>query len=216
MPGARLSSTIVERSSTVLSSRLWNDRPRRCFHDCGSMSNSKESSYKKAAAWRTKYFTGRRNLLPGLVGFDISNRGGNPPNGDRCVDLLKKILGRYDPQEGDHQSVCVEETPGTGEVQRFNTQALEGDPLLTSSIEGMNACYGSLSHSHLNQLLKNILGKVIMDIPEITDKEGRLSLSLLAEVDEKMLPRARRACNGRRSPSSSGKRTARAKSSNPH
>ena len=96
----------------------------------------------------------------------------------------EKILGRYDPQEGDHQSVCVEETPGTGEVQRFNTLALEGDPQLTSSIEGMNACYGSLSHSHLNQLLKNILGKVIMDIPEITDKEGRLSLSLLAEVDE--------------------------------
>ena len=95
-----LLSRFVDRSSTVLSSRLWNDRPRRCFHDCGSMSNSKESSYKKAAAWRTKYFTGRRNLLPGLVGFDISNRGGNPPNGDRCVDLLKKSWGVTTPRKG--------------------------------------------------------------------------------------------------------------------
>ena len=123
------------------------------------MSCSKDSAYKKSAAWRTKYFLGRRNLQPGRVGFDGSNRGGNPPNGERCLTLLRRMVGRYDPQEGDHQSVCVEETPGTGEVQKFNDEALEGDPLLTSSIEGMQADHGSLGHSHLNQILKTFLGR---------------------------------------------------------
>ena len=118
-----------------------------------------DNSFKKTAAWRTKYFAGRQNLHPGRVGFDASSRGGNPPNGERCWNLLKNMVTRYDTQEGDHQSVCVEETPGTNEVQKFNDQALDGDPLLTSSIEGSRADHGSLAHSHLNQVFKNIFGE---------------------------------------------------------
>ena len=157
--------TIVDRSSTVLPSRLWNDRPRLCFHDCGTMSCTRESAYKKSAAWRTKYFLGRRTLPPGRIGFDGSNRGGNPPNGERCWNLLKSMVTRYDTQEGDHQSVCVEETPGTNEVQKFNDQALDGDPLLTSSIEGSKAEHGSLAHSHLNQVLEHFGGRWLWTCP---------------------------------------------------
>ena len=36
------------------------------------------------------------------------------------------------------------------------------------------------------EVFGNISGKVVMEVPGMNDKEGRLSLTLLAEVDERM------------------------------
>ena len=71
-------------------------------------------------------------------------------------------------------------------MQAFNDSALQGDPLLTPSIEGFAAQYGSLSHSHLSQVFKNILGQVPLGVDNIADREGRAPLKILREVDEKL------------------------------
>ena len=70
-------------------------------------------------------------------------------------------------------------------MQTFNDTALHGDPLMTPSIEGIAAQYASLSHSHLNQVFKNILGRLNLGVAAIADFEGRASLELLRRADEK-------------------------------
>ena len=151
------------------------------------MSPKEATVHRRAAELRNKYFVGRYRVRPGHIAFDPSNRGGQAPHGERCVQLLKDILrDGYDPQEGDHAGILVQEAPGKNIVQAFNDRALQGDPLLTPSIEGIAAQYGSLSHSHLNQVFKNILGKLPLGVPEISDREGRACVKVLAEVDEKL------------------------------
>jgi hypothetical protein len=88
--------------------------------------------HRQAATLRAKYFKGRYRVAPGHIGFHPSNRGGQAPNGERCVTLLLTILrDGYDPQEGDHAGILVQEVPGRRTVQAFNDAALHGDPLLT-------------------------------------------------------------------------------------
>lgn len=141
----------------------------------------------QAAALRAKYLVGKSRVPPGLIGFHPSNRGGQAPNGERCVELLTGILRNgYDPKEGDHEGILVQEAPSGRDVQAFNDHALQGDPLLTPSIEGVAASYGSLSHSHLNQVFKNILGKMSLGVPEISDRDGRSCVEVLRSKHAKM------------------------------
>ena len=49
----------------------------------------------------------------------------------------------------------------------------------------MSAGDGCLGHSHLNQVFKHIWAKVALGVPELADREGRASVDLLAQVDEK-------------------------------
>ena len=70
-------------------------------------------------------------------------------------------------------------------MQAFNDHAVQGDPLLTPSIEGVEASYGSLSHRHLNQVFKNVLG-VPLGVPEIPDRDGRSCVEVLRSKDAKM------------------------------
>ena len=125
-------------------------------------------------------------MPPGHIGFHCLNRGGEASNGQWCVRLLEDILrDGYDPQEGDHAGLLVQEVPGGRDVQTFNDTALHGDPLMTPSIEGIAAQYASLSHSHLNQVFKNMLGRLVLGVAAIADMEGRASLELLRRADEK-------------------------------
>ena len=136
---------------------------------------------------RVKYAVGRMRVAPGLIAFHPSNRSGQAPNGERCVELLRTILRNgYDPKEGDHEGILVQEAPGGRDVQAFNDRALQGDPLLTPAIAGVAAAYGSLSHSHLNQVFKNILGKLPLGVPEISDRDGRSCLEVLRSQHPKM------------------------------
>ena len=70
-------------------------------------------------------------------------------------------------------------------MQTFNDTALHGDPLMTPSIEGIAAQYASLRHSHLNQVFKNTLVRLVLGVAAIVDMEGRASLELLRRADEK-------------------------------
>ena len=56
-------------------------------------------------------------------------------------------------------------------MQTFNDTALHGGPLMTPSIEGIAAQYARLSHSHLNQVFKNILGRLALGVAAVADRE---------------------------------------------
>ena len=69
-------------------------------------------------------------------------------------------------------------------MQAFNDASLHGDPLLTPSIEGVAAQYGSLTHSSLNQVFKNILGRLALGVAAVADREGRACVEVLRHADE--------------------------------
>ena len=124
-------------------------------------------------------------MSPAHIGFHPSNRNGQPPSGERCVALLLEILtSGFDPAEADCNGVLVQETPGNTLIGDYNTKACEGNDQLASSVEGMAMNYGSLSHSHLNQVFKNILARLSIAGAKITNQLGHLDLKLLEEVDQ--------------------------------
>jgi hypothetical protein len=94
------------------------------------------------------------------IGFHPSNRDGQGPSADRCAGLLTDILKiGFDVVEADTNGVLVEQKPGTRSIAAFNERVCEGEPCLASVMMGVIA-FGSLSHSHLNQILKNIKAAV--------------------------------------------------------
>ena len=56
---------------------------------------------------------------------------------------------------------------------------------MTPSTEGIAAPYASLSHSHLNQVLKHASGRLGVGVQVIADMEDRASLELLRRPDER-------------------------------
>ena len=140
---------------------------------------------KKAAAFRIKY---RKQgspfrLPPDNVGFHPFNRDGQPPNGLRCLDLCKDILNiGYDTGEADTGGIAVEEKPGHTRLHDFNTQVCAKDPLLADVVGCIS--YGSLSHSHLHQILRNIkFGANCTGLPAVAGTDDCFSLDLLRSVD---------------------------------
>ena len=74
---------------------------------------------------------------------------------------------------------------GDRSIQEFNRRATDGDESMAPIEGGEGAAiqFGSLSHSHLNQILKNIKAGARANIPGISDGQGRLSLSKLRLKD---------------------------------
>ena len=69
----------------------------------------------------------------------------------------------YDPVEANSNGVAVEEKPavagGTGSsLQEYFAEKLKTDPDMLERGEGIVAIAGSLSHSHLNCSMRNIMG----------------------------------------------------------
>jgi len=148
---------------------------------------SQLSLIQQALIFRGKYRINDRSIRvsPAHIGFHPSNRNGQPPSGERCVALLSEILtSGFDPAEADCNGVLVQEMPGNTLIGDYNTKACEGNDLLASSVEGLAMNYGSLSHSHLNQVFKNILARLSIAGTKITNQLGHLDLKLLEEVDQ--------------------------------
>ena len=127
---------------------------------------------RRAAALRTKYRVCevRGRVHPGQVGFHPENRGGEPPNGERCVSLAKDVLRfGFDSAEADFNGVMVQERPGSTKFKDYNDEACAGSPLLASTVVGLTVGFGSLGHGHLNQILKNVMAGLSMDIKEVSD-----------------------------------------------
>ncbi len=147
---------------------------------------------KRAAAYRTKYLLRRVRLTPELLGFHHLNRDGLQPNPERCEQLLGDLLGCFDCAEADHDAVCIEEKPGSTSLRDFNKAACDHEPMMASA--DLNMGFGTLSHSHINQVLKNINGHAIVGSAKArkaADTHGRLQVALVASHDQDMAT----ACN---------------------
>ena len=148
----------------------------------GAEQRSHSPIIRRAAAFRMKYRKDRARLPVSQVGFHPANRNGQPPSSDRCISLLKDILALgFDAEEPHHGGVCVEAKQGCLQLNKFNTEAVEGNERM-APVDAGSLRYGSLSHSHLNQILKNIKAGARADVPSICDGEGRLSIRKLRAI----------------------------------
>ena len=137
-----------------------------------------------AAALRTKYRRGGGpcRIPVESVGFHPKNRDGQPPNGSRCAELFKDIYGvGFDAEESNNGGVVVEATPGSTVLHDFNKKACDGDPFNVPVLTGLIS-YGSLSHSHLHQCLRNIRGGGVCLVQEVSES-GKFSLAKLKTAD---------------------------------
>ncbi len=141
---------------------------------------------RRAAAFRIKYRTHDVRIRIPLeqVGFHPKNRDGQPPNGERCAKLCDDILALgFDAEEADSGGVLVQQKPGTSLISDFNMRACDRDEYLAPADAGAIS-YGSLSHSHLHQVLKNVkAGMKGAQCPLILDQNGKYSLEKLRSVD---------------------------------
>ena len=89
----------------------------------------------------------------------------------------------FDSQEANTNGVVVAQRPGSTSISDFNKKAADGDDLFAPAVAGEVMQFGSLSHSHLNQVLKNVSGGVKYDAPSIVGPDGNVHLDLLAARD---------------------------------
>ena len=142
---------------------------------------------KVACALRYKYRKGKKvRLLPCLVGWHPQNRGGAKLSGLRVLELTLDLLKKgFDAEEADCGGIVIESSM----VMDFNVNACAGDPWLVATIDGQHLQFGTVSHSHLNQVLKNIGAGV--DFSEVDDEvstklldsTGKVQLDLLKAYD---------------------------------
>jgi hypothetical protein len=140
---------------------------------------------RRAAAFRLKYRRpGGLVCLPlQQVGFHPQYREGQPPNGDRCASLCDDILALgFDAEEANAGGICVEQRPGCHTFEDFNKAACDGDDFHAPVAAGM-IWFGTLSHSHMHQVLKNIRASMPGIANAILDSSGRYSLSKLRILD---------------------------------
>ena len=89
----------------------------------------------------------------------------------------------FDSHEANTNGVVVAQRPGSTSISDFNKKAAEGDALFAPAVAGGVMQFGSLSHSHLNQVLKNVSGGVKYDAPSIVGPDGTVHLDSLAARD---------------------------------
>ena len=163
------------------------------------------SLIRKAAALRVKYRKHPELVrIPVMqIGAHPENRDGQGPSGSRCLELTGKILSvGFDAVEADSNGVLVEQKPGSTHIRDANARFADGDTLLASTSDGLIS-YGTLSHSTLNQLMRNIHARCAIgtegadvfeeiaastvvesqSVARIVDSAGRLSPGLLQQID---------------------------------
>jgi hypothetical protein len=101
------------------------------------------------------------------------------------MELLRRILTNgYDVEDADAGGVAVAVKPGCRQIEAFNMEACDGDPLHIPVVAGCVA-FGSLSHSHLQQILKNVKGRgKVEGCPAVADSDGCFSIDKLKQADQ--------------------------------
>ena len=159
---------------------------------------------KQSIAFRAKYRVeeSKKTMSPLLIVPHPKNRGGDPVKSLRTTQLNGTItVEGYDPIEANGNGVAVQDKPAVagGSGTRFQedfAQKLKTDPDMLERGEGIVAIAGSLSHSHLNCAMRNILGgKKGCECPEgskkcqcascpILDDKGNYSLVKVESHDD--------------------------------
>ena len=158
-----------------------------------TLKDTPQQLIKVACALRFKYRKGKKvRLLPCLVGFHPENRGGAKLSGMRVLELTIDLLTKgFDDEEADCGGVVIE----SAMVMAYNVDACAGDPWLCATIDGQHLQFGTVSHSHLNQVLKNIGAAMVFRftdsdgecpdvLKQLLDTEGKIQLDLLKTYDE--------------------------------
>jgi len=148
----------------------------------------KKQLIRKAASLRVKYRISDDLLRIPVeqVGFHPQNRHGQHMNSERCRTLCKSIveLG-FDVEEANSAGVVVQVEPGSDHFLQVNRDHCDGDNGLApvNHERGGSLAYGTLSHSHLHQILKNIKAGVHGDCESICDEDKNYCLNKLKMVD---------------------------------
>lgn len=149
---------------------------------------------KMAYCYRAKYrIAGLKRIAPAFMGVHPSNRNGEPVSGERCADLISQILKMgFDPNEADNNGVCVQDAPGKLTIHNFNVKVCAGDEKMCATLNDATMQYGSLSHSHLSQGMKNIMGECCLGISALCRGDSNTAnVEVLAELDSEFA----RYCN---------------------
>ena len=180
--------------SSVLDYNRGHGLLKRSMVVLSTLKDTPSQLIKVAAALRLKYRKGsKERLYPWVVGFHMKNRGGAKLSGLRVLELMKELLRvGFDAEEADCGGIVIESELTSSMVMDYNVQSCEGDPLLVAAIDGKGLQFGTLAHSHLNQVLKNILGKMVIPEEEKESKsfkgligpQGSIESSLLKQHDE--------------------------------
>ena len=151
-------------------------------------SGSAATFVKRAAALRAKYplrdITGseHRRLMPAVVVAHPANRNGVRINGERCEELFRHVFRKFDFDEAAHGAVCVELVAGSDAVRTWHRDAPADDRIASLPLE--HVLYASIGASHINQVLRNVIGRAVVgSCVQATDAEGRLSLQLVHAHD---------------------------------
>ena len=150
------------------------------------MSDPHDKQVTQALELRKQFSMGKQILACQLVGFDPANRDGVPINGDRCDELLGDICKMgFDLEEAEHDNVVVQVKPGDPDVEAHNQLVCGGSPYFADVPVG-SIGFGTLSHSHLHQCIKNIMGGATASAPAGFCHDGRLSLELVRRRDSQL------------------------------
>ena len=118
-----------------------------------------QQNQHQASALRCKYRELEKlRFPPGFVGAHYDNRNGMFLNDDRCEELTLDFVGDFDGEEADHQCVLVRAGPHCDRIHAFNLEGCRGNARMVGPFDGVVVQLGSCGHSHVNQVLKNLIG----------------------------------------------------------
>ena len=149
---------------------------------------------RRAAVWRAKYNPRRETtmLVPTLLGFHGFNREGIPCNGDRCDTLLGDFTyDGFEREEADRDNYAIRVRGPSDPGITYNIDVCADHPKLATCPKGWVPVALTLSHSHVNQILKNCLLGAKSDVDGIVDSNGRISMQLLEQKDADLAQQAR-------------------------
>jgi hypothetical protein len=112
-------------------------------------------------------------------------------DGARCDALLGQIADMgWDPEEANYGNIVVEARPNSDELHLHNHRACEGSEFL-APLDANKLVYGTLSHSHLHQFLKNLRAGAPAKAPTAFIVNGRLSIEAVERVQPELARSAR-------------------------
>ena len=144
---------------------------------------------RRAVAVRLKYNpTGATQLIPPkLLGFHALNRDGIACNGDRCDSLLKQFLhDGFDKDEANRDNYAVEVSGPKDKSIMYNIEVSEEQTKLATLPSDWRPIAMTLSHSHCNQVFKNIEMGAPSDNAGVVDSFGKLSKELILRADKSL------------------------------
>ena len=141
---------------------------------------------KRAVAFRMKYGGQKRKQKCHCLFFCFhrKNRDGIPPNGERADQLLKTWIEKgFSVEEALLDNIAVRVKPGDKSHIEFNLQIVRKDKYLGTHEEDWLPVAMTISHTHANQVFKNVLLGAVSIVSACCDDKSRPEVERVKEVD---------------------------------